>query len=198
MLNRQNWRKDSSLKTQLIILLFLFFVQTSFSLNSQPLQSELIDTPSPPTLSLSFEKTIGPVGEEISLPIQLKSDQKIDEPFTIILRFPPSKLEFKKLGIASQPRKEGWKLEVDLRKSPPAFDMSFLEIIATPDQGEFLPEGGLLAFIYFQILEIVPDHTLELTSSIKTISTSTIEVSTEPAIIMTLPEAMFACFFYMH
>ena len=76
--------------------------------------------------------------------------------------------------------------------------MSFLEILATPDQGEFLPEGGLLAFIYFQILEIVPDHTLELTSSIKTISTSTIEVSTEPAIIMTLPEAMFACFFYMH
>jgi len=138
------------------------------------------------------------MGEEVSLPIHLSSTQDVDEPFTVILRFPPSKLKYNKLGVASQPRKEGWKLDPGLKKAPAAFDMHFLEIKVQPGPGEFLPLGGLLAFAYFQIVEAVPEHAIELAPSIKTTVGSSLEINTEPATITALPEAMFACFFYMH
>jgi hypothetical protein len=169
-------------------------------LRSQSLQEESPETPSAskPTLTLSFEKSVGTVGEEVSLPIQLTATEYFDEPFTIILRFPPSQLKYKKLGIASLPRKAGWKLDPGLRKAPAVFDMHFLEIAVQPGPGEFLPTGGLLAYAYFQLMEAVSEHTVELTASIKTTSNSTFEADTEPATITSLPEAMFACFFYMH
>jgi hypothetical protein len=187
------------LKASLGVLTCLFLLQAAGPvLHSESLQEESLDTTSPPTLTLAFEETVGAVGQEVSLPIQLTSTQDIDDPFTIILRFPPSKLEYKKLGVASQPRRAGWKLEPELRKAPPAFDMHFLEISVEPGPGEFLPTGGLLAFAYFQILEAVPEHAVELAASIKTSGENTLEVNIEPATITALPEAAFACFFFMH
>ncbi len=176
----------------------LFFQAAGPTLHSQSLQEETPGTPSPPTLTLAFEETIGAVGQEVSLPIQITATQDIEDPFTIILRFPPSKLEYKKLGVASPPRKAGWKLKPELRKSPPAFDMNFLEISVEPGTGEFLPSGGLLAFAYFQIVEAVPDHAVELATSIKTSGDNPFEVNIEPATITALPEGAFACFFYLH
>ena len=193
--------QNIGLRDAFAVLMCLCFLQAAGpGLRSQPLQDESPDTTSPttPTLTLSFEETVGTVGEEVSLPIQLTASEDIDEPFTIILRFPPSKLEYKKLGVASSPRKAGWELEPGLRKAPAAFDMHFLEIAVEPGPGEFLPTGGLLAFVYFQIVEVVPEHIVELASSIKTTGDSALEVNTEPATITALPEAMFACFFYMH
>lgn len=187
------------MKASLGVLTCLFLLQAAGPvLHSESLQEESLDTTSPPTLTLAFEETVGAVGQEVSLPIQLTSTQDIDDPFTIILRFPPSKLEYKKLGVASQPRRAGWKLEPELRKAPPAFDMHFLEISVEPGPGEFLPTGGLLAFAYFQILEAVPEHAVELAASIKTSGENTLEVNIEPATITALPEAAFACFFFMH
>ena len=187
------------MKASLAVLTCLFLLQAAGPvLHSESLQEESLDTTSPPTLTLAFEETVGAVGQEVSLPIQLTSTQDIDDPFTIILRFPPSKLEYNKLGVASQPRRAGWKLEPELRKAPPAFDMHFLEISVEPGPGEFLPTGGLLAFAYFQILEAVPEHAVELAASIKISDESTLELNIEPATITALPEAAFACFFYMH
>ena len=193
-------RKDAR-RSGLVAGACLLFLQSAApDLRSQSLQDASPDTASSttPTLTLSFEEAVGTVGTEVSLPIQLSATHDIDEPFTIILRFPPSKLEYKKLGVASQPRRAGWKLEPGLRKAPTAFDMHFLEISVEPGPGEFLPTGGLLAFAYFQIVESVPEHAVELAPSIKTAGDSRLEVHTEPATINALPEAMFACFFYMH
>ena len=193
--------QEIDLRGLLAALTSLFLLQASMPvLQSQPVQEESPDTTSSPVtaLTLSFDKTVGTVGEEVSLPIQLTSTQDVDEPFTIILRFPPSQLKYKKLGVASQPRKAGWKLDPELRKAPAAFDMHFLEIAVQPGPGEFLPLGGLLAFAYFQIVESVLEHTIELAPSIKTTGDSTLEFNTEPATITALPASMFACFFYMH
>lgn len=151
-----------------------------------------------PTLTLSFEKTIGQVGQEVSLPLKITSFTPIKEPFKIILRFPPSKLEYTKLGIGQGPRKAGWKLESELKKAPIAFDMHFLEILAEPGEGDFLPEGGVLAFAYFRILEADVDHAIELSPSIKQLGEAPLEGKTEPAQITALPAGTFACFFYMH
>ena len=120
-----------------------------------------------PTLTLSFEETVGQVGQEISLPLKITSSTPIKEPFQIILRFPPSKLEYAKLGIGQGPRKAGWKLESELKRAPIAFDMHFLEILVKPGEGDFLPEGGALALAYFKILEADADHAIELSPSIK-------------------------------
>ena len=188
------------MRASLTALTCLFFLQAQAgpALHSQSSQEGSPDIKSPPTLTLAFEETIGAVGQEVSLPIQLTSTQDIDAPFTIILRFPPSKLEYKKLGVASQPRSAGWKLGPELRKAPPAFDMHFLEISVEPGPGEFLPTGGLLAFAYFQILEAVPEHSVEMAASIKTSGNSTLDLNIEPPTITALPEAAFACFFYLH
>ncbi|MEE8348252.1 MAG: hypothetical protein V3R94_01685, partial [Acidobacteriota bacterium] len=188
------------MKRSLSALTYLVLLQAAGSGLQAQTKDESPETEAPKTiiLTLSFEEAIGTVGEEVSLPIQLTATQDIADPFTIILRFPPSQLEYKKLGIASQPRSAGWKLDPKLRKAPAAFDMHFLEISTQPGPGEFLPEGGLLAFAYFQIVEAVQEHAVELTASIKTTGNSNYVVKTEPATITALPEAMFACFFYMH
>ena len=193
-------RKDAWRRGLVAGACLLFLQSAAPALHSQSLQDVSPDTASSPTptLTLSFEEAVGTVGTEVSLPIQLSATHDLNEPFTIILRFPPSKLEYKKLGVASQPKRAGWKLEPGLRKAPAAFDMHFLEISVEPGTGEFLPTGGLLAFAYFQIVEAVPEHLVELTPSIKTSSDSELEVQTEPATINALPESMFACFFYMH
>ncbi len=151
-----------------------------------------------PTLTLTFEEIIGQVGQEISLPLKITSSTPIKEPFQIILRFPPSKLEYAKLGIGQGPRKAGWKLEPNLKRAPIAFDMHFLEILIEPGEGGFLPEGGELAFAYFRILEADTDHTIELSPSIKQLGDAPLEGITEPVQITALPEGTFACFFYMH
>jgi hypothetical protein len=116
----------------------------------------------------------------------------------VILRFPPSKLEYVKMGIADGPRNSGWKLTPELRKSPPAFDMHFLEILAEPGEGDFLPAGGDLAFAFFRVLEADTEHAIELAPSIKQLGEAPLEVEAEPAEITALPEGTFACFFYLH
>ena len=151
-----------------------------------------------PTLTLSFEETVGQVGQEISLPLKITSSTPIKEPFQIILRFPPSKLEYAKLGIGQGPRKAGWKLESELKRAPIAFDMHFLKILVKPGEGDFLPEGGALALAYFRILEADVDHTIELSPSIKPLGDAPLEGKREPVQITALPEGTFACFFYMH
>ncbi len=151
-----------------------------------------------PTLTLSFEETVGQVGDEISLPLKITSSTSIKEPFQIILRFPPSKLEYAKLGIGQGARRAGWKLKPELKRAPIAFDMHFLEILVEPGEGDFLPQGGELAYAYFRILEAGADHTIELSPSIKQLGEAPLEGKTEPVQITALPEGTFACFFYMH
>jgi hypothetical protein len=107
-------------------------------------------------------------------------------------------LEYAKLGIGQGPRQAGWKLEPNLKRAPIAFDMHFLEILIEPGEGDFLPEGGELAFAYFRILEADTDHTIELSPSIKQLGDTPLKGKTEPVQITALPEGTFACFFYMH
>ena len=83
-------------------------------------------------------------------------------------------------------------------RHPPAFDMQFLEISVTPGDTDFFPEGGLLALAYFKVLEASEDHAIELFPSLKVDGELPIEVITGPAEIIGRPEAMLACFFYMH
>ncbi len=183
--------RSSRLRKRILFSVFLFFLSTPKAQQ----ESQEADVP---TLNLSFEETIGQVGQEVSLPLKITSSAPIKESFQIILRFPPSKLEYAKLGIGQGPRKAGWKLEPKLKKAPIAFDMHFLEILVEPGEGDFLPEGGGLAFVYFRILEADTEHAIELSPSIKQLGEAPLEGKTEPAQITALPEGTFACFFYLH
>ena len=192
--------RSSRLRKRILFSVFLFFLsapkaQVEPQASEEAAESQEADVP---TLTLTFEETVGQVGQEISLPLKITSSTAIKEPFQIILRFPPSKLEYAYLGIGQGPRKAGWKLEPELKRAPIAFDMHFLEIMVEPGEGDFLPEGGALAFAYFMILEADADHTIELSPSIKPLGDAPLEGKTEPIQITALPEGTFACFFYMH
>ena len=192
--------RSKHLKRALTLLAFLFLLsplkaQVEPQATEEPAESQGADVP---TLTLTFEEIIGQVGQEVSLPLKITSSTPIKEPFQIILRFPPSKLEYSMLGIGQGPRKAGWKLESELKKAPIAFDMYFLEILVEPGEGDFLPEGGELAFAYFRILEADADHGIEISPSIKQLGEAPLEGKTEPTRITALPEGTFACFFYMH
>ncbi len=192
--------RSSRLRKRILFSVFLFFLsapkaQVEPQASEETAESQEADVP---TLTLSFEETVGQVGQEISLPLKITSSTAIKEPFQIILRFPPSKLEYAKLGIGQGPRQAGWKVESELRKAPIAFDMYFLEILVEPGEGDFLPQGGELAFAYFRILEADAEHSIELSPSIKQLGEAPLEGKTEPVQITALPEGTFACFFYLH
>ena len=189
-----------SLRKIILFSVFLFFLsapkaQQKPQASEEPSESQGTEVT---TLSLSFEVTIGAVGQVVSLPLKITSSTPIKEPFQIILRFPPSKLEYAKLGVGQGPRQAGWKLKPELKQAPIAFDMHFLEILVEPGEGDFLPEGGELAFAYFKILEADVNHAIELSPSIKQLGEAPLEGKTEPVRITALPEGTFACFFYMH
>ncbi len=192
--------RSSRLRKRILFSVFLFFLNTPKAQQEPQASDELAESQGAEvtTLTLSFEVTIGEVGQVVSLPLKITSSAPIKESFQIILRFPPSKLEYAKLGIGQGPRKAGWKLKPELKQAPIAFDMHFLEILVEPGEGGFLPEGGELAFAYFRILEVVADHAIELSPSIKQLGEAPLEGKTEPAQITALPEGTFACFFYMH
>ncbi len=192
--------RSSRLRKRILFSVFLFFLsapkaQVEPQASEEAAESQETDVP---TLTLSFEETVGQVGQEISLPLKITSSTAIKEPFQIILRFPPSKLEYAKLGIGQGPRQAGWKVESELRKAPIAFDMYFLEILVEPGEGDFLPQGGELAFAYFRILEADAEHSIEISPSIKQLGEAPLEGKTEPVQITALPEGTFACFFYLH
>jgi len=192
--------RSSRLRKRILFSVFLFFLsapkaQVKPQASEEAAESQEADVP---TLTLSFEETVGQVGQEISLPLKITSSTAIKEPFQIILRFPPSKLEYTKLGIGQGPRQAGWKVESELRKAPIAFDMYFLEILVEPGEGDFLPQGGELAFAYFRILEADAEHSIEISPSIKQLGEAPLEGKTEPVQITALPEGTFACFFYLH
>ncbi len=192
--------RSSSLRKRVLFCVFLLFLTAPKAQQEQQAPEEAPESQEAEvlTLTLSFEITIGQVGQEVSFPIKLTSSAAVKEPFQVILRFPPSKLEYAKLGIGQRPRQAGWKLESKLKKAPIAFDMHFLEILVEPGEGDFLPEGDELAFAYFRILEADTEHAIELAPSIKQLGESPLEVETEAAEIIALPEGTFACFFYMH
>ncbi len=176
----------------LAIALFLAFPGVS-NAQVEPQEPEI------PTLTLSVGNTSGQIGEEIAVPIEVTSNVNLKESFRIILRFPPSKLEYTKLGVGPLPGQAGWKLEPELRTAPVAFDMSFLEISVEPGEGDFFPEGGLMAYAYFIILATLPDHLIELSPSLRVLDgESPVLVETEPAEILAFPQIMMACLFYMH
>ncbi len=183
--------RNSRLRKRILLLVFPLFLSAPKA-QVEPQEAEVI------TLTLSFEETISQVGQEISFPIKLFSSAPVKEPFQVILRFPPSKLEYVKMGVAQGPRDSGWKLTPELRQAPPAFDMHFLEILAEPGEGDFLPAGGALAFAYFKVLEADAEHAIELAPSIKQLGEMPLEVETGPAEITALPEGTFACYFYLH
>ncbi len=152
-----------------------------------------------PTVTLSVGDTSGRIGEEIAVPIEVTATISLKEPFKIVLRFPPSKLEYTKLGVGSLPKQAGWKLKSELKTTPIAFDMYFVEISVEPGEGDLFPPGGLVAFAYFNIVTTTPDHPIELSPSLKLPDgASLVRVKTEPAEIMVYPEALIGCLFYMH
>ena len=182
----------------LVISLFLLSPLTPQGEPQAPEEPSELKEAEVPTLTLSFELTIGQVGQEVSFPIKVTSSTHYKEPFQIILRFPPSKLEYVKVGVGKAPREAGWNLTPELRQAPPAFDMSFVEILVEPGEGDLFPQGGELAFVYFTLVEASPEHAIELSVSIKPLGETPLEVETEPAEIIALPEGTFACFFYLH
>ncbi len=155
--------------------------------------------PEIPTITLSVGDTSGKIDEEVAVPIEVTANANLREPFKVVLRFPPSSLQFTRLGFGPLLGKADWKLESELRTSPAAFDMSFLEISVEPGEGDFFPEGGLIAYAYFIIVATLPDHLIELSPSLRILDgESPVQVETAPAEIMAFPEAMTACLFYMH
>ena len=99
--------------------------------------------PEIPTLTLTVGDTSGKIDEEVAVPIEVTANANLREPFKVVLRFPPSSLQYTRLGFGPLLGKADWKLESELRTSPAAFDMSFLEISVEPGEGDFFPRGVL-------------------------------------------------------
>ena len=177
---------------------FFLFLALALAAHTAPTHSQ--DRPSEsPTLFLSFGQASGRIGEEVPFPIHVSSSTAIREAFTIVLQFSPAKLSYVRMGEAATPaRTAGWQVEANLKTAPPAFDMHFLEIAVEPGEEAFFPEGGLLALAYFKVLLPSEDHAIELSPSVKFHGQTPIDAQIEAAEIVTRPEAMLACFFYMH
>jgi hypothetical protein len=148
------------LRKRILLCVFLFFLSAPKAQQQPQVNEGLPESQEAEVtrLTLSFEETIGQVGQEVSFPIKVTSSTHYKEPFQIVLRFPPSKLEYVKVGVGNAPRDAGWNLTPELRQAPPAFDMSFVEIRVEPGEGDLFPQGGELAFVYFTLVEASTEH----------------------------------------
>ena len=98
--------RSSSLRKRILFCVFLSFLSAPKAQQEPRATEELLESQQAEvtTLTLSFEETIGQVGSEVTFPIKVTSSTHYKEPFQIVLRFPPSKLEYVKVGVGQAPR----------------------------------------------------------------------------------------------
>lgn len=149
------------------------------------------------SMELSFSRATGRAGERVALPIYLKSDDNIREPFQLTLRFFPGQLLYEGLESGYLARKAGWVLTGELKEAPDEESPRELSITVQPGGADFFP-SGLIAQAYFVIMSGLPDGPVALHGSLKRLSGENRTVQEVPTHVMVYSQAMYACFFYMH
>ena len=149
------------------------------------------------SIELSFSRATARAGEQVALPIYLKSDDNIREAFQLTLRFSPSQLTYEALESGYLARKAGWVLSAKLKNAPEGESPRELKITVQPGTSDFFP-SGLIAQARFLVTDGVPDGDIVLQGSLERLSGENQTLQEVPAKITVYSQLMYACFFYMH
>ncbi len=149
------------------------------------------------SIELSFSRATARAGEQVSLPIYLKSDDNIREAFQLTLRFSPSQLTYEALESGYLARRAGWVLSAELKNAPEGESPRELKITVQPGTSDFFP-SGLIAQARFLVTDGLPDGDLILQGSLERLSGANQTLQEVPAKITVYSQLMYACFFYMH
>ena len=156
-------------------------------------------TPAPqaerPVVELSFSRASGRAGEEVELPVSLKSDEVVPAPFRITLKFKPSELEYLGLKRAYLAEFAGWTMKAEQRKMDARTAM--VDIDVTPASGDFFP-SGVVAYAQFRIPKKAPPGDISLVAALLLPPSVPLTAKAEPAKVTVYTQLMTSCFFYMH
>lgn len=149
------------------------------------------------SMELSFSRATARAGEQVALPIYLKSDDNIREAFQLTLRFSPSQLTYEALESGYLARRAGWVLSAELKKAPEGESPRELTITVRPGTSDFFP-SGLIAQARFLVTDDVPDGDIVVHGSLERLSGANQTIQEVLTHIRVYSQLMYACFFYMH
>ncbi len=149
------------------------------------------------SMELSFSRATARAGEQVALPIYLKSDDNIREAFQLTLRFSPAQLLYEGLESGYLARKAGWVLTAELKKAPDEESPRELKITVQPGTSDFFP-SGLIAQARFLVKDGVSDGPIVVQGSLERLSGANQTIQEVPTHIRVYSQLMYACFFYMH
>lgn len=163
-------------------------------LSASPLHSQEL-RPEAPVIELSFSRASGRAGEEIELPISLKSEEMMAAPFRLTLGFRPSVLEYRGFKMAYLAKYAGWTMKAHLRKPDAA--KAVLEIEIDPAQQGLFP-SGVVGYVQFTIRKGVPDGDIPLDAGLQLPESVPLTAKVLPAKVTVYSKLIISCFFYMH
>ncbi len=149
------------------------------------------------SMELSFSRATARAGEQVALPIYLKSDDNIREAFQLTLRFSPSQLTYEALESGYLARKAGWVLSAELQKAPEGESPRELKITVQPGTSDFFP-SGLIAQASFLVADGVADGDIVVQGYLERLSGANQTLQEVSTHIRVYSQLMYACFFYMH
>lgn len=158
-----------------------------------------VQTPAPQApraaVELSFSRASGRAGEDVELPVSLKSEELVAAPFAITLKFRPSLLEYRGLKRAYLAEYAGWTMKAVQRKVDAK--TAVLDIAITPGSGDFFP-SGVVAYAQFRIAKTAPQGDIMLPAALVIPPTVPLTANVEPAKVTVYTKLVTSCFFYMH
>jgi hypothetical protein len=151
--------------------------------------------PERPVVELSFSRASGRAGEEVELPVSLKSEELVAAPFRITLKFKSSELEYRGLKRAYLAEFAGWTMKAERRNSDAG--TAIVEIDVTPAGGDFFP-SGVVAYAQFRIQKNAPQGDISLAAALLLPPSVPLTAKAEPAKVTVYTKFVMSCFFYMH
>jgi hypothetical protein len=153
--------------------------------------------PAEATIELGFARASGRAGEEVELPVTLKSEQTVAEPFRITLAFPPAVLDYRGFKTAYLAEYAGWVMAARLR--PPRADdkRAVVEITVDPGKKAFFP-SGVVGYAQFRIQKDVPDGDIPIDAELTLPPSVPLRSTVERATVTVYTNLITSCFFYMH
>lgn len=148
-----------------------------------------------PIVELSFSRASGRAGEDVELPVSLKSEELVPAPFRMTLRFKPAELEYRGLKRAYLAEFAGWTMSAEQRKVDAR--TSIVEIDVTPASGDFFP-SGVVAYAQFRIHKSARQGDISLPAALLLPPSVALTAKAEPAKVTVYTKLVTSCFFYMH
>jgi hypothetical protein len=153
--------------------------------------------PARDTIELSFTRGSGRAGEDVELPVTLKSETVVAAPFEMVVKFPAGALTYAGFKTAYLAQYAGWTMNATLQRPEKDGDPASLRIEVDPGSKDFFP-SGVVGYVQFRINEGVPDGDIPIDAELKLAAAARLTPAVVAGKVTVYTNLMMSCFLYMH